>query len=152
MPEVHATDQPEQPTAVIRESVPMQSLTEFFGRAFGTVAAIADEGWQMAGPLFAKYYGMPTDIVDLEAGFAVSAPIQPTGDVQPGALPGGKVYEAVHIGPYDTLEQTYNAIMEQMTEDGVEPADVMWEAYLTDPESEPDPAKWQTQVYWPVRG
>jgi AraC family transcriptional regulator len=26
----------------------------------------------------------------------------------------------------------------------------MWEYYLTDPGVEPDPAKWQTLVVWPV--
>jgi hypothetical protein len=26
----------------------------------------------------------------------------------------------------------------------------MWEYYLSDPEQEPDPAKWQTRVIWPL--
>jgi len=26
----------------------------------------------------------------------------------------------------------------------------MWETYLTDPQMEKDPAKWMTQMFWPV--
>jgi effector-binding domain-containing protein len=33
---------------------------------------------------------------------------------------------------------------------GRRPASTMWEVYLTDPEEEPDPARWRTEVYWPV--
>ena len=35
----------------------------------------------------------------------------------------------------------------------IEPGDlVCWETYLTDPQSEPDPARWQTQLFVPLKG
>jgi AraC family transcriptional regulator len=37
-----------------------------------------------------------------------------------------------------------------MQAEGLEPADTMWEVYLSDPSRQPDPATWRTEVWWPV--
>lgn len=151
MSDITITEHGEQPTAGIREKVLMTELTEFFGRAFQeTMAALAAQGVQPAGPPFGKYYGTPSDVVDVEAGFPVSAAITPAGDVVPGSLPAGKVVETVHVGPYDTMDTSYAAVQRFMAEKGLTPGRVMWESYLSDPEAEPDPATWRTQICWPV--
>jgi AraC family transcriptional regulator len=143
----------EQPTAVVRETVPLNALRAFFDRAFGAVMGVVQEQHaQLAGPPFALYRGMPTDVVDVEAGFPLAAPVRGGGDatVIAGVLPAGPAYEALHAGPYGSLPQTYAAILARMRQDGVSPAEEMWEYYLNDPGAEPDPAKWQTLVVWPV--
>ena len=33
---------------------------------------------------------------------------------------------------------------------GRTPSAIMWERYLSDPDAEPDPSKWLTEVVWPV--
>ncbi|MBP1137578.1 effector-binding domain-containing protein [Arthrobacter sp. PvP023] len=148
---VRLVQRPEQPTAVIREKVPMNELQGFFGRAFGAVMAAArDQGVQISGPPFGLYRGMPTDTVDVEAGFPVTAPVSASAGVEAGTLPACRAFEATHTGPYDTLVTTYDAIQERMTEEGFTPADSMWEYYLSDPAKEPDPATWKTLVVWPV--
>ena len=154
-PDIRPTQLKERPTAVVRERVPMSALRDFFGRAFGAVTgAVQEQHVQLAGPPFALYRGMPTDVVDVEAGFPLAAPFssQAGADtaVSAGTLPAGPAYEALHVGPYELLPQTYGAIMARMREDGVSPGEAMWEYYLSDPGAEPDPAKWQTLVVWPV--
>jgi AraC family transcriptional regulator len=145
---VHLT---EQTVAAVRERVPMTSLTDFFARAFGMVtAAVQGQGATLAGPPFARYRGMPGETVDVEAGFPVTGNVKEADGVSGGILPETDAFEALHIGPYDTLQQTYGAIQQQMAAEGLAPADMMWEYYLSDPEKEPDPAKWQTRVVWPV--
>lgn len=152
MSEITITDLSEQPMACIREHVRVDAMPQFFDRVFHAVmAAVQRQGAAPAGPPFALYFGMPTDTVDVAAGFPVTRPIEADGDVQPGALPGGRTYEAVHVGPYDAMEATYHALIERMAADGVPPADVMWEQYLSDPQTQPDPAAWRTRVCWPVR-
>lgn len=151
MTDIHITERDEQPTAGIRESVPMAEMTDFFSRAFhDTMAAMQAQGVQPAGPPFGKYYGMPGATVDVEAGFPVLSAIAPTGDVVPGTLPGGRVVEAIHVGPYDTLKDTYAELERHVADAGLTPGAVMWESYLSDPEAEPDPATWRTQICWPV--
>jgi effector-binding domain-containing protein len=154
-PDIKSSRLKEQPTAVVRETVPMNALRDFFGRAFRAVTgAVQQQHVQLAGPPFALYRGMPTDVVDVEAGFPVAAPITragggPTG-VTAGSLPAGQAFEAMHIGPYDGLPQTYGAILSRMQAEGVTPGHAMWEYYLSDPGAEPDPSKWKTLVVWPV--
>lgn len=151
MTEIRITERDEQPTAGIRETVAMAKLTEFFGRAFGqTMATLQAQGVQPAGPPFGRYYGMPTDVVDVEAGFPVSTAITPAGDVRPGTLPAGSVVEAVHVGPYDTMTDTYAEVEKFIANAGLVAGPVMWESYVTGPEEHPDPATWQTRICWPV--
>ena len=152
-PEIKSTELQEQPTAVLRETVPMNALKDFFGRAYHAVMGAAEQQHvQLAGPPFALYHGMPTDVVDVEAGFPVAAPF-PGGDgggVTAGSLPAGRAMEAMHIGPYEKLPETYGAIMGKMQAEGLTPGNAMWEYYLSDPATEPDPAAWKTLVVWPV--
>lgn len=148
---IRLVQRPEQHTAVVRERVPMDELPPFFGRAFGAVMAAAQkQAVQIAGPPFGLYRGMPTDTVDVEAGFPVAAPFAGSEGVAAGTLPACRAFEATHTGPYDTLGATYDAIQERMKEEGYSPADSMWEYYLSDPATEPDPATWKTLVVWPV--
>lgn len=145
---VHAV---EQPTAVVRERIPMADLSEFFDRAFSTVmAATQSQSVPLAGPPFALYRGMPTETVDVEAGFPVTAGFKETEGVAPGTLPETEAFEAVHVGPFDTLGQTYGVIQERMRAEGLTPSDTMWEYYLSDPATEPDSTKWLTRVVWPI--
>lgn len=140
-----------QPAAVLREQVPMSALTEFFGRAFGTVMAAAQaQNVELAGPPFALYRGTPTQTVDVEAGFPIIGTFNSTEGVVASTLPEAQAVEAIHVGPYDTLEKTYGVIQQLMKTQGLSPSETMWEYYLNGPETEPDPSKWETQVIWPV--
>lgn len=149
--QIQLADRPEVRTAGIRRTVPMTQLTDFFSHAFTeTMRVLSAQGAHPAGPPFGKYYGMPGATVDVEAGFPVAAHVADSGEVRAGSLPGGRVVEAVHVGPYDTMTQTYAAIEEFFAAEGWTPGDVMWESYLSDPATEPDPSTWRTLISWPV--
>ncbi|MDT0180345.1 GyrI-like domain-containing protein [Microbacterium sp. ARD31] len=151
MSDIRIIDRPAQPTAGVRERVPMAELTSFFSRAFEeTMAALRAQGRHPVGPPFGRYYGPPTDTIDVEAGFPVAEAVAAAGRVRPGTLPGGDVIEATHVGPYDTLGETYAAIERFLAERSLAPGEAMWESYLSDPGVEPDPAGWQTRVCWLV--
>lgn len=153
IPDIKSTELQEQPTAMLRETVPMNALREFFDRAYKAVmAAVQQQNVQLAGPPFALYRGMPTDVVDVEAGFPLAAPYPggAEGGVSAGVLPAGPALQAMHVGPYDSLPETYSAVMARMRAEGLTPGDAMWEYYLSDPAAEPDPAVWKTLVVWPV--
>lgn len=64
---------------------------------------------------------------------------------------GGRTVQADHIGSYDTLAQTYDAIESWMRTHRLTPGEEMWELYVVGPESDTDPAAWRTRVVWPVR-
>ncbi len=141
----------EQPTAGVRESVPMAELSEFFARAFReTTAALHAQGLHPVGPPFGLYRGAPGATVDVEAGFPVASPVAAAGAVVPDHLPGGKAIEALHTGPYDTMARTYAEIEAFAADQGLSRGATVWETYLSDPETEPDPATWRTRITWPL--
>ncbi len=151
MTEIRLTDRSEEHTAVLREQVPMAQLPEFFHRAFAAaMAQVQAQGVQVTGPPFGKYYGIPGESVDVEAGFPVSGPIATADGVAAGMLPGGPAVEAVHVGPYDTLAATYGEVESWIDERGLRTIEVMWESYLSDPGEHPDPATWQTLICIPL--
>lgn len=151
MPTFDVTTLTPRPAAVVQAEVPLSEITTVFDHAFGAVAAaVAAQGAQLAGPPFGFYPRMPTDTVAVLAGFPVTAPIQASGEVVPFELPGGPAITAVHTGPYDTLERTYAELAEWAAAAGYRLAEQMWETYLSDPSTQPDPATWQTQIAWPV--
>jgi effector-binding domain-containing protein len=147
--DVRIVDLQEQPTAVVREQVAMSALPEFFGRAFAAVSAAIDaQGLQPAGSPFALYHGMPSEIVDVEAGFPVSTTVAAVNGVRASRLQACRAIQAMHVGSYDTLGTTYEAVKQRMDEEGLKASDDMWEYYLSDQST--DPATWRTLVVWPV--
>lgn len=56
-----------------------------------------------------------------------------------------------HFGPYEETAYLYYALDEFVAEFGLEEAGGPMEEYVTDPMMEPDTAKWQTHIYFPVK-
>lgn len=141
-----------QHAAVVRAEVPVEELPSVFDRAFhAVVEAVQAQGLEITGPPFGFYPRMPAETVEVAAGFPVTGPVTPIGEVTALELPGGRAVTAMHVGSYDALAQTYDELVEWVTAQGFELADHVWEAYLTDPAAEPDPAAWQTLITWPLR-
>lgn len=141
-----------QKAAVVKAQVGFDQLPDFFGRAFqATMTAIERQGLKATGPPFAYYPATPTTVVTLEAGFPASDAVDPDGRVDAFELPGGTAVTTTHFGPYDSMEETYERMRTWMADHGYEPSPGMWEVYLTDPEDEPDPARWRTRIVWPVK-
>lgn len=144
-------ERPEQPVAVVHEIVPMKELPQFFARAFGQVyGVIHAQGVAPIGPPFAHYLGMPKESVEVEAGFPVAAPVKETGAVHAATLPAGKCVHGVHVGPYETMQKTYGELTQWVQAEHLKIHDDMWEVYLSDPQREPNPSTWKTEIFWPV--
>jgi effector-binding domain-containing protein len=140
-----------QPAAVVRAEVPMAELRDVFDRAFPAVLqAVQSQGVAIVGPPFGYYPRMPGETVAVLVGFPVAGPITAQGDVEPFELPGGPAVTGTHVGPYETMTQTYEQLMAWTTDEGLTLAAGMWESYVSDPGAEPDPATWRTLIVWPL--
>lgn len=136
--------------ALLRETVRMDALPDFFDRAFHAVAELAGrQGTNLAGPPLGVYFGMPSDTVDVGAGFPTDRAVDSEAGVEAITLPGGRAAQVLHVGSYDQMQATYGLLMGWLGEQGLTPGPLMWETYLT----EPDPAapeKTQTLIVWPL--
>jgi effector-binding domain-containing protein len=139
-------------TASVRQKVAKENIPEAMGHMFQLVRSALDaQSVQSDGAPFARYHSFG-DTVDLEAGSMVASPIVADGDVTPGHLPAGPAAISVHVGPYETLGQTYDALQRWLSASGSHAAaGGPWELYITDPSAEPDSSKWLTEVIFPLK-
>ena len=139
-----------RPVALLRETVRMDALTAYYDRAFHTVmSTVGAQGVSIAGPPVGVYYGMPSETVDVAAGFPTDRPIAPDAGVTPETLPGGRAAQILHVGSYDALQETYGRLQQWLGEQGLTPGPVMWETYLTEPD-DAHPEATQTLIVWPL--
>lgn len=139
-------------TAVIRDEVPENDLAEAMGRMLQAVmSALNEQGIEPASQPFARYHSFG-ETIDFEAGVIVHSPVQPVGEVKPGELPAGPAAIAVHTGTYETLGTTHAAMRRWLEANPSQrPNGGPFEIYVSDPASEPDPAKWMTEVVYPLK-
>ena len=151
-PECRTTTLEAQPIVGIRTTVAMKEIGNVMGPLFGELHGhIQRSGGQPVGMPIARYHSMPTDTVELECAIPVASPLEGAGRVQAGELPAGPAATVTHIGPYDDLPKTWAALTEWMQSQNLEGVDPPWEVYVTDPGEEPDPSKWRTDIFYPVR-
>lgn len=105
----------------------------------------------MAGAPFARYFAFSAERVDMEVGAPVAQPISSRGELQAGELAGGRAVSYLHLGPYEDLHGAWRSVEAWIKAQGLTGCGAPWEVYLSDPCKEPDPAKYQTQIVWPVK-
>ncbi len=96
-----------------RLPVTLSEIGGILGAAFGEVYGhIQARGATPAGPPFVIYHGVP--VADLPFDVEICAPVTRAIDPPAGwrlqELPAGRFATLVHVGPYDTLGATYDAL------------------------------------------
>lgn len=138
--------------AVIHLTVPRNEMMKVFGPAVGEVlAALAAQGVQPAGAVFAHHLTFSPGMFNFEVGVKVLAPVKETGRVKPSMLPAEKVARAVYSGPYEGLSAAWGELDAWVKASGHEQAGDLWEVYSVGPQSTPDPAGWRTELNRPLK-
>jgi effector-binding domain-containing protein len=139
------------PALAVRETAAAAEIPAKMGECFDAICRFAEERrLPFIGPPFAYYHSWSDVETVMDVGFPVAPGTAGEGRVRAMTLPGGRVVTGTHIGPYDTIVETYDAMGDWMKSRNLIPANHMWETYLTDPKAEPDPAKWVTRLFWPI--
>jgi effector-binding domain-containing protein len=140
-----------QEAAVIHIVTPRNEMMKVFGPAVGELmTALAAQGIEPVGAVFAHHLKMSADTFDFELGVKVTKPVAPTGRIKPGQLPAVKVARTVYSGPYEGLPSAWDEFNAWMKENGHKQAANLWELYSVGPQSTPDPANWQTELNRPL--
>jgi effector-binding domain-containing protein len=148
-----------RPTVAVRVHGTARDIAGMFSdnlpRVFARVSAL---GATLASPAFGRYHQFSTDDVEVEIGVGVDATpegLAPLADVEPGdvgasELPAGAAAVATHLGPYNTLSQTYDRLHEWIHAQGREEGPGPWESYVDDPAAVKDHSLLRTEVVWPL--
>jgi effector-binding domain-containing protein len=140
-----------QPTAVVRLSIPRAEIQSVMGPAIAEVmGALAAQGIAPAGPMFSHHFRMDPDTFDFEVGVPVTGTVWETGRIKVSQLPAATVARTVYHGPYEGLGAAWGEFAKWITSEGHQSAANLWECYVTGPESNPDPATWQTELNRPL--
>jgi effector-binding domain-containing protein len=129
-------------------------IPESLGRLYGWVA---QTGMTPVGMPQSVYHTTPGDGPEEEWAWEVWAPVAP--DVEPQEadetglgikeVPAGKAAAAMHIGPYETIDQTYGALADWIEGKGLRVSGPPREVYLSDP-AEVAPEDTQTEILFPI--
>lgn len=144
---------PEQPVIGIRSRTSMDRIQETVGNAYGALFGFLG-GKQIppAGPPMSIYYDEEMNEADFEVEPAVpvAGPVDTEGDIVYHVLPAVRAATAMHMGPYDGMKDTYEAMLEWFAAEGLKPLAPMWEIYLNDPDQVEKPEEIMTRIVWPV--
>jgi AraC family transcriptional regulator len=87
---------------------------------------------------------------DIEGGCLVTEKFDPPIGTKLIEMPAGRAVFAEHVGAYENLVNTHNAILAYMNANGLEFNGPPWEQYISDPGSTPADEV-ITHVYCPVK-
>ena len=148
-----------QSYVAIRKTVPMKEIPALLPPLIPQIAKwMADHDIKPTGPEFFNYLSMDKDnnIVS-EVGYPVESKVQAEGDVVSDDFPAGHYAHLTYTGDYKFMMDAHKGLDKFIAENGFKeerslgapdfPHGVRTEVYLTDPDVEPDPAKWITEIY-----
>lgn len=135
----------------IRDKAVATDIAAVLERDFSRIMAeMKKQGLSLAGAPFVIYHS-PGPEFELEVAMPVGTPGQTSGDIKAGTMNAGRALIARYFGPYDKTEKAHAAIDEYVKANQLTVTGAPWESYVTDPGLEKDTAKWETDVYYPIR-
>ncbi len=137
----------------IKDSGSCDNIGEIFGSAIGEVEKYVGENKiEKAGSPYAFYYlwDEKANRFRMEAGLPVKSKVPVTDRLRYIEYPACRAVTATHYGSFETLYFTYAAIEKYILDNNLTKKGPTLEVYKTDTETEPDFAKWETVVYFPV--
>ncbi|MBK9050999.1 MAG: GyrI-like domain-containing protein [Chloroflexi bacterium] len=148
----------EQPYVGIRTQAAVSELPTVIPQLFDETAAwLVKQAITPVGAPFIRYHiiNMPGKL-DIEMAYPVEGSLSGSGSVSFGVLPAGQYASLLYRGPYDGLMEA-NAVLigwaeahglswDRWDDENGDAFRSRLEIYHTDPDQEPDPANWETEV------
>lgn len=129
----------------------MATLSDNYARGFGAVYSyVMEKEIQMAGAPMSLWLTWDTTAY---SHLRIAMPVTGAGEgseiIKVGALESGPGFKYVHLGGYDQMIEPHMAINEWAAGANVTLGGP-WEVYATGPAMEPDTAKWETEIWYPI--
>jgi effector-binding domain-containing protein len=141
------------PAVAVRDSVAMADMQPFMETFFPKLYMYALRNQAtISGHPYSIYYSWdPEGISYMEVGLPLDMALEGEDEIIPAETPAGKAVKGVYFGPYEGLNTVYTAMEQYMQVMKLEDRGMAWEVYITDPMQEPDTARWETHVFFPLK-
>ena len=153
-PKIEERMMPEQTVLLIRDSAVPKTYEKVFTKGFMEIGKFSKENKiNCIEHPFAIYikYDTVTMFSVFDMGIPVTKFAKGKGRVRAQVIPAGNAVIAYYFGPYDKTGPVYNALHQYCKESGKVIAGGPWEIYVTDPMTEKDPMKVETDIVFPVK-
>jgi len=140
-------ERPEQPYVAISARLKMENIASVLPPLIPEILEwVQKHGIEQTGPVFFNYLEMADGMMTSEVGVPVKTPQISDGRVQAGIFPSGKYAVYTHMGNYRELPNAHMKLRAWAKENEVKLSSPCVEFYPTDPATEPDQKKWQTDI------
>ncbi|MFH0758538.1 MAG: GyrI-like domain-containing protein [Bacteroidota bacterium] len=139
---------------LVKGSGTMEEMAQNIGQLFGLVFfTVGKQQLEVSGPAFVHYldYDEATGFSNFLAGVPVASAGKSSGDVMARSYPEMIVVQALHTGPYEKFIESYIKLDNYIKGNGIEVTGQAFEFYNVDMQMEPDPARWETLITFPVK-
>ncbi|MCC6805454.1 MAG: GyrI-like domain-containing protein [Anaerolineae bacterium] len=127
----------------------VQPLPQRLGNAYRAIGEYLNQlGEAPAGGVFAAYYNMDMQDLDVEAGFTVAKRLPGSGEIQASEIPAGTFAVCHFTGPYAAMAPGYEALTQFARDNGYKPSGIAYEWYFSPPDTPPQDIK--TDIVFPV--
>ncbi len=153
-PRIEEKSMPARIAILIRDSAGPKTYAKVMGKGFGELMGFVKAGkLKCTGPPFAIYVKFDTITMNgvFDMGITVEKAEKSKGRVRFENLPAMNAVVAYYFGPYDKTADTYKYLHQYASEAELQMAGGPWEIYVTDPMTEKDPAKIETDIVFPVK-
>lgn len=149
--QVKETTVPARQVLSIKAVCSQEELPGKLGELYGKmVAEMQKNKLEFAGQPVAIYHKYDPQAIEFEAIIPVNKPGKTNGAIVAKEIKAGPVAMTSHYGPYEGTYHAHMAMDKWLTENKKEVKGSPWEVYVTDPVKEKDPAKWLTEIYYPL--
>jgi len=147
------TDIPARIMLTIRDTCSGKNIRPKMGFIYGEIFnIIKQKHLQVTGFPVAIFHTISPALFDIEAGVAVNKIVSiEKNNVQFTEMPQQHAVMAQYFGPYEGTAQAYAEIEKYITANKLSVTAPVIEEYISDPKTLPDTAKWQTNIYLPVK-
>ncbi|MEO8150182.1 MAG: SRPBCC family protein [Bacteroidia bacterium] len=148
---VEEVDAPAMHYMSMRDTASNATIGMKIGKCYGEIGKVMKkQGLKEAGAPFAIYHDYHENYFDMEPGIQVDKVGKTDDKITYNEMIATKAVVAHYFGSYEGTGQGYGAANAYIKTKGLKIKGSPWETYITDPMTEKDTAKWQTDIYYPV--
>ncbi len=149
---IEVRELPEQHVLGIRMRTDLAGLPSSIGMMYHELFTyLGSKQIHPLGMPYAEYFEVCEKGIDVECGVPVAPGAKGEGRIVARTIPAAETLCAAHIGPYETMKDTYAKIEAWINENGYVYAGSPREVYHADPKKDTDSSKWLTEIFWPVQ-
>ncbi len=145
---------PEQTVLFVKDSAGMADYKKILGKAYGELYTfVKSKGLKQTGPPFVVYlrWDSVTQFSVMDIGVPVEMAEKGAGRIRVEKTPAQNAVIAYYFGPYSKIGKVYYILDQYVRESGKQPIGGPWEIYVTDPMTEKDSTKLETDILFPVK-